>query len=119
MLGINLEDRRRYRKTVFAIVGALTLLNSLDLVSTTMGLGTGLSEANGAVLAVAARLGTGTLFTLALFKMVFVSGAFLVALLGVRSSDRRVKSRVVLVLLGLTFLLTVVLANNFYLLGSR
>ena len=115
MFGPRAEENRRYRQLVVSTLTALIVLNLGDIVSTHAALGEGLSEGNGALLAVSGLLGTGTILGLLLLKLAFLSGAIGVTVMGIRTRVSSVRFRIFVFLLVLTVIAGVVVANNLYL----
>jgi hypothetical protein len=118
VLGFQPDNTRRYKAIVLSLFGLLVALNLTDLLSTSIALGIGLSEGNGAILSIADYLGTSIVVAVGLSKAVFISAAGLVSFLGIRTASTTVRTRVVILLVVLTAMLGVVSVNNFYLIGA-
>ena len=118
MFRFRVGENRRYPQLVASLLATLISLNAADIVSTRLALGDGLSEGNGALLSMSSVLGTGTIISLLLLKLAFISGAMAVTVIGIRTRISSVRSRVFLFLLALTVIAGIVVANNVYLIGE-
>lgn len=106
-----------YRRVMVSLLATLSGLNVADLVSTKVALGEGLSEGNTVLLGASSLLGTNLIMSLLFFKVVYISGAVAVTVLGMRTRAAALRSRVFALLLVLTVLIGVVVANNIYIIG--
>jgi hypothetical protein len=118
LLGINPDNNRSYRTLLLSLFGLLVFLNMTDLLSTSVALSVGLSEGNAALVSFSQDLGTSVVVAALLSKLVFIASAGLVCVLGIKTPNRKVRTRIAVLLVILVAMLAIVSVNNFYLIGT-
>jgi len=97
-----------------SLAAFVSVLNLLDLATSSVGLQSGFREGNFVALGLSAALDVGTLGSLVILKVVFVAAVALVALAGVRARDGRAKNLVLASLLTSAVVFSAVSLNNLY-----
>jgi hypothetical protein len=103
-----------YRSLFITLFGLTVFFSAVDLVSTAFALSQGFAEANSLMIAVGNFTGLGLLGALGLTKLVFLAGSGFVATLGIRTSNRSLRTRALIVLGFLAVMLFAVSMNNLY-----
>jgi len=100
------------------LLGVLVLsniaFNLTDMATTLFALGKGLQEGNTLVLGMSAALGLNIFSSLVILKILFMAGAVVVALIGVRSANKTGRRMAVCYLLASASLFYVVSLNNLF-----
>ena len=100
------------------MLGVLVLsniaFNLTDMATTLFALGKGLQEGNTLVLGMSAALGLNIFSSLVILKILFMAGAVVVALIGVRSANKTGRRMAVCYLLASASLFYVVSLNNLF-----
>jgi hypothetical protein len=104
----------RYKLAVGLLIAFTVVFNLTDLATSSFALQIGLREANSLVLAISGALGLNIFASLVLVKVIFVTGAAVVALMGVRSRDRRIRNLMLQSLTTSTFIFLALSLNNLY-----
>ena len=82
----------RYEAGIVSFLAFLTVFSVTDLLTTSVALArNGLYEGNSLIVLIANSFNMNLISTIALTKVVFVSGAVLVSILGIRSEDKKTK----------------------------
>ena len=103
-----------YMQFFVGTFAAVAFLNVLDLWTSAIAMGQGLSEGNGVVVDVAGLLGLQVLGGLMIMKVLAIAGGLAGAVLGIRAKDRQTRVLAVAVMLFLMMVLVVVSVNNIY-----
>jgi hypothetical protein len=103
-----------YRSLFYSLFGLTVFFSAIDLVSTWVALGQGFSEANSIMIAIGNFTGLGLIGALGLTKVLFIIGSGFVAALGIRTSNRTLRTRALIVLSFLAVMLIAVSVNNLY-----
>jgi len=105
----------RTHRTLFITLFLLTsIFSAVDLVSTSVALSLGLAEANSIMIALANATGLGLIGALGITKVVFLIGSGFAAVLGIRTTNRALRTRALIVLSFLVVMLFAVAINNLY-----
>ena len=108
------------RLGLFSVLFSLTIAFSItDLLTTASALRDSLSEGNSLIISLANFLNLGVLATLGITKIFFIAASALSSIIGVTSSDPRVRIRMVILMVILVVLLFLVSANNLFWITSR
>jgi hypothetical protein len=103
-----------YRSLFLTLFGLTVFLSGVDLVSTAFALSQGFAEANSIMIAIGNFTGLGLIGALGLTKLVFLAGSGFVATLGIRTGNRTLRTRALIVLSFLAVMLFAVSMNNLY-----
>jgi hypothetical protein len=90
------------------------VFNLTDLTTTLFALGNGLREGNALVLGMSVETGIGVFASLIAVKALFVAGAALVALFGIRSASKTGRNLALTCLASSTLLFFIISLNNIY-----
>ena len=103
-----------YRSLFITLFGLTVFFSAVDLVSTAFALSQGFAEANSIMIAIGNFTGLGLLGALGITKLVFLAGSGFVATLGIRTGNRTLRTRALIVLSFLAVMLFAVSMNNLY-----
>jgi len=99
------------------LFGMTIIFSILDLFLTNVALKIGLVESNYFLLLISDFSGLGLVVSLGLTKIIFVTGAAIVSVMGIRTSDIKIRKRVLVVMVAFAILLFAVSMNNAYLIS--
>lgn len=110
------SEPKRHLFLTLAILAAF--LSGLDLLSTSLALRVGFAEANSVVVLIGNLTGLGVIGALSLTKGIFLAGVVAVTSIGMHTSNKIVRKRVLITLAVMVVMLCVVSANNLYWLST-
>ena len=102
----------RYAVAISFLLGFFVFFNIIDILSTSVALSRGLSEGNGLLVAAATISGLNLVAVMALLKVIFIGGTIGLGILGIRSTNMRIKNMAYYVILSFVFVFIYVSVNN-------
>jgi len=117
-LGLGSNSSSSWYPPILVMLFGMTIIFSiLDLFLTNVALKIGLVESNYFLLLISDFSGLGLVVSLGLTKIIFVTGAAIVSVMGIRTSDIKIRKRVLVVMVAFAILLFAVSMNNAYLIS--
>lgn len=94
------------------LLGFFAFFNLMDLLSTAAALKNGLQESNVMLLGVASSTGINVLVIMALLKVVFIAGTIGLGVVGIKSTNHRIRSMAMYSILAFLLVFVFVALNN-------
>lgn len=102
----------RYEVIIAFLLGFFAFFNIMDLLSTALALKNGLQESNVMLLGVAASLGVNMVVFMALLKVIFITGTIILGIVGVKSTNQKIRSMAMYAILAFLLVFVFVALNN-------
>lgn len=103
-----------YRSLFLTLFAMTVIFSVVDLLSTTIALNMGLTEANSLLISMGSSIGIGTVGALGLLKVLFIAGTGFAAIMGIRAINPQIRERALILLSAMTVMMVAVSVNNIY-----
>ena len=94
------------------LLGFFSFFNLMDLLSTSFALRSGLEESNLMLLGIATAIGVNVVVIMALLKVAFIAGTVVLGVVGVKSTNPKIRSMAMYAILAFLLVFVFVALNN-------